>query len=99
MDQFFAYHTHSLATVDGIKNCFAVLAASLVRWGFCHSFMGDVAINLTEVISLHMQRRVSVRVRGARQEVPRLWRHALLYRSHRPELLSGGISCFHSFDC
>jgi hypothetical protein len=31
MDQFFAYHTHSLATVDGIKNCLAVLAASLVR--------------------------------------------------------------------
>ncbi|TMW56108.1 hypothetical protein Poli38472_008756 [Pythium oligandrum] len=30
MDQFFAYHTQTIATVDGIKNCFAVLAAGFV---------------------------------------------------------------------
>lgn len=31
MAQFFAYHTHTLATVDGVKNCFAVIAASVIR--------------------------------------------------------------------
>lgn len=31
MDQFFAFHTQTLSTVDGIKNCFAVFAAGLLR--------------------------------------------------------------------
>ncbi|TYZ61796.1 hypothetical protein PybrP1_004794 [[Pythium] brassicae (nom. inval.)] len=30
MDQFFAFHTQTLATVDGVKNCFAVLASGFV---------------------------------------------------------------------
>lgn len=33
MDQFFAFHSQTLSTVDGIKNCFAVFAAGLVRYG------------------------------------------------------------------
>lgn len=31
MDQFFAFHTQTLATVDGVKNCFAVLASGVMR--------------------------------------------------------------------
>ena len=31
MDQFFAYYTHTIAHVNGVKNCFAVVAASVVR--------------------------------------------------------------------
>ncbi|ETI34666.1 hypothetical protein F441_18694 [Phytophthora nicotianae CJ01A1] len=31
LDQFFAYHTQTVVTVDGLKNCFAIVAASFVR--------------------------------------------------------------------
>ncbi|RLN72445.1 hypothetical protein BBJ28_00010736, partial [Nothophytophthora sp. Chile5] len=30
MDQFFAYHTQTVSTVDGLKNCFAVMVAGVV---------------------------------------------------------------------
>ncbi|CEG42086.1 Integral membrane protein involved in transport between the late Golgi and endosome [Plasmopara halstedii] len=30
MDQFFAYHTQTIVNVDGLKNCFAVVVASVV---------------------------------------------------------------------
>lgn len=32
LGQMFTYHTQTLATVDGIKNCFAVVLAGLVRY-------------------------------------------------------------------
>lgn len=31
LDQFFAYHTQTIVTVDGLKNCFAIVAASFIR--------------------------------------------------------------------
>lgn len=37
MDQFFAFHSQTLSTVDGIKNCFAVFAAGLLRYGDVHA--------------------------------------------------------------
>lgn len=32
LGQMFTYHTQTLATVDGIKNCFAVVLAGIVRY-------------------------------------------------------------------
>ena len=31
LDQFFAYHTHTISNVNGLKNCFAVVAAGVIR--------------------------------------------------------------------
>lgn len=38
LDQFFAYHTQTIVTVQGLKNCFAVVAASFVRLVLCSSW-------------------------------------------------------------